>query len=150
MSSRSSGRFAWKTTANSTPSLAIRVPFVISGPGVARAGEIRPAFTHVTDIAPTLLELAGATHPMKYKGREILPMRGKSMLSFLQGQAEFVRSDSETVSWELFGRRAIRQGRWKAIWLDSPFGRNDWELFDLSADPSERNDLAKTNREKIG
>ncbi len=127
----------------------IRVPLIIAGPGVARVGEIHPAFTHVMDIAPTLLELAGASHATKYKGREVLPMRGKSMLPLLQGKADFVREDSEPVAWELFGRRALRQGRWKTIWLDSPFGGNDWELFDLSADPSERNDLAETNPEKL-
>jgi arylsulfatase len=49
----------------------------------------------------------------------------------------------------LFARRAIRQGRWKATWLDSPFGPDDWQLFDLAADMAERNDLADTNKEKL-
>jgi arylsulfatase len=127
----------------------IRVPFIIAGPGVARTGEIQPAFTHVMDIAPTLLDLAGTSHPKKYKGREVLPIRGKSMLPFLEGKADVVRDESEAVGWELFGRRAIRQGRWKATWLDSPLGSNDWQLFDAVADVSERNDLAKSNPEKL-
>jgi len=127
----------------------IRVPFIIAGPGVARTGEIQPAFTHVMDIAPTLLDLAGASHPKKYKGRQVLPILGKSMRSFLEGRADTVRDESEAVGWELFGRRAIRQGRWKATWLDSPLGSNDWQLFDVVADVSERNDLADSNPEKL-
>jgi arylsulfatase len=128
----------------------IRSPLIVSGPGVGGAGTINDeAILHVMDIAPTMLELAGIDHPDTYEGREVLPMQGKSMLPLLQGKADFVRDDSEAVAWELFGRRALRQGRWKVIWLDSPFGGNDWELFDLGADPSERNDLAETNPEKL-
>jgi arylsulfatase len=127
----------------------IRVPFIIAGPGVARTGEIQPAFTHVMDIAPTLLDLVGASHPTKHKGREVVPMQGKSMLPFLEGKAGVVRDESEAVGWELFGRRAIRQGPWKATWLDSPLGSNDWQLFDVVADVSEYNDLADSNPEKL-
>jgi arylsulfatase len=68
---------------------------------------------------------------------------------YLKGKAKVVRKDSEAVAWESLGRRAIRQGRWKATWLDSPFGPDDWQLFDIVADPSERNDLADTNKKKL-
>jgi arylsulfatase len=127
----------------------IRVPLIVAGPGVVRKGQIKQAFTHVMDIAPTLLEVAGASHPKKHQGRKVLPMLGKSMKPFLEGKKETVRNDSEAVGWELFGRRAIRQGRWKATWLDSPFGPNDWQLFDLEADVSERNDLANKKKKKL-
>lgn len=127
----------------------IRVPLIIAGPGVVRTGQIDSAFTHVMDIAPTLLEVAGASHPGEHRGRKVLPIRGKSMVPFLAGKSERVRDDREAVGWELFGRRAVRQGRWKATWLDSPFGPNDWQLFDIEADVSERSDLADTNRKKL-
>jgi len=129
----------------------IRVPLIVAGPGVSRAGQLDPAFTHVIDIAPTLLEVAGASHPFpkKYKGRKVQPMCGKSMMPLLAGETEAVRDDSEAVAWESIGWRAIRQGRWKAIWLASPFGPNDWQLFDVVSDVSERNDLANTNKEKL-
>jgi len=129
----------------------IRVPLIVAGPGVSRAGQLDPAFTHVIDIAPTLLEVAGASHPFpkKYKGRKVQPMCGKSMMPLLAGETEAVRDDSEAVAWESLGWRAIRQGRWKAIWLASPFGPNDWQLFDVVSDVSERNDLANTNKEKL-
>jgi arylsulfatase A-like enzyme len=127
----------------------IRVPFIVSGPGVARNGQIQPAFMHVMDIAPTLLELAGLSHPAIYKGRDVLPVRGKSLVSFLAAKTAVVRDADAVVGWELFGRRAFRQGNWKATWQDSPLGTNDWQLFNLATDISERNDLAGTHKEKL-
>ena len=57
----------------------IRSPLIISGPGVKGAGELnKKAVLHVTDIAPTVLELAGIQQPDTYKGRDIEPMQGKS------------------------------------------------------------------------
>jgi len=48
-----------------------------------------------------------------------------------------------TVSWEMFGFRAVRKGDFKLVWLPAPFGNNDWQLYDLSKDPAELNDLSK-------
>jgi arylsulfatase len=127
----------------------IRVPCIITGSDIKKTGQIDSAFAHVMDIAPTLLDAAGVSHPSQFQGRKVLPMMGKSMLPFLEGKADFVRDDSEAVGWELFGRRAIRQGHWKAIWLDSPLGTDDWQLFDIEADPTERNDLAESNKDKL-
>lgn len=129
----------------------IRVPLIVVGPGVERTGQIDPTFAHVMDIAPTLLDVAGASHPYpkEYKGRKVHPMMGKSVLPYLKGKIDFVRDDSEAVAWESLGRRAVRQGRWKATWLESPFGPDGWQLFDIVADPTERNDQADSNREKL-
>ncbi|MHC4624652.1 MAG: sulfatase-like hydrolase/transferase, partial [Planctomycetota bacterium] len=127
----------------------MRVPCIVAGAGVGRKGQIDSAFTHVMDIAPTLLEVAGvSTSGAEYKGRKVLPLMGKSMVPFLAGKNDKVRDDDEYVGWEQFSR-AIRQGRWKATWISSPFGTDDWQLFDLEGDISERNDLAKTKPEKL-
>jgi arylsulfatase len=148
---------AWSTASN-TPLRhfkgvhsegGIRVPLIIAGPGVARTGQIDSAFTHVMDIAPTLLEFASVSHPGEHQGRKVLPVLGKSMVALLAGETNTVRADSEAVGWELFGRRAIRQGHWKATWIESPLGANEWQLFDIVADVSERNDLADTNEKKL-
>jgi arylsulfatase A-like enzyme len=71
------------------------------------------------------------------------------MRPYLEGKAAVIRDDSEAVGWELFGRRAIRQGPWKAVWLDSPLGTDDWQLFDIVSDPTERNDLAESHKDKL-
>ncbi|MHC4154117.1 MAG: arylsulfatase [Planctomycetota bacterium] len=127
----------------------MRVPCIVAGPGVGRKGQIDSAFTHVMDIAPTLLEAAGVSASgAQYKGRQVLPLMGKSMVPFLTGKNDKVRDDDEYVGWEQFSR-AVRQGRWKATWIMSPFGTDDWQLYDLETDISERNDLAETKPEKL-
>ena len=128
----------------------IRVVGFVTWPGFARQGEIGTAFTTVMDIAPTVLELAGATHPgTSYQGREVVPMRGRSLVEYLSGTAEAVHDSATGTGWELFGRRAIRQGDWKALHLPAPYGPGAWQLYDLSADPGEINDLAASRPEKL-
>ena len=58
----------------------------------------------------------------------------------LAGQAESPRTSQDVLAWEVFGNRAVRQGNWKLRWEWRPFGRGDWELFDLAADLAERNE----------
>jgi arylsulfatase len=74
---------------------------------------------------------------------------GKSWLPVLAGQAESPRTEQDYLAWQLFGNRAVRQGNWKLRWEVKPWGKSDWELFDLAADPAERNDLAAKHPEKL-
>jgi arylsulfatase len=76
------------------------------------------------DVAPTIFELAGARHPgTEYQGREVLPLRGKSMLPYLQGKAKQVRGKDDAVGWELGGRKALRKGDWKIVYANKPWGK---------------------------
>jgi arylsulfatase len=128
----------------------IRNALVVSGPVVKRAkGGINHGVMHVGDLMPTLLEVAGASYPKALNGQELPPLMGKSWLPVLAGQAESPRTEQDVLAWELFGNRAVRQGHWKLRWLFKPFGKGDWELFDLAADPAERNDLAAQNPDKV-
>ncbi|HQR46081.1 MAG TPA: hypothetical protein PLB02_07230 [Thermoanaerobaculia bacterium] len=67
----------------------------------------------------------------------------------LAGKADSPRTAADVLAWELFGNRAVRQGDWKLRWLIKPFGKGDWELFDLAADPAERKDLSAERPEKL-
>ncbi|HKI39901.1 MAG TPA: arylsulfatase, partial [Mycobacterium sp.] len=128
----------------------IRVVGFVTWPGFARQGQIGTAFTTVMDIAPTLLELAGAAHPgTAYRGREVEPMRGRSQVPYLSGDGEAVHDAETGTGWELFGRRAIRQGDWKALHLPAPYGPGTWQLYDLSRDPGELDDQAAARPEKL-
>jgi len=121
----------------------IRSPLIISGPGVKGAGGLnKKAVLHVTDIAPTVLELAGIQQPAAYQGRDIEPMQGKSWVGMIEGDTESPRTADDWLGWELFGNRAIRQGDWKITWLYEPFGSEDWQLFNLAEDPGEQQDLS--------
>lgn len=101
------------------------------------------------DILPTILDLAGVAHPgTHFRGREVVVPRGQSWVSHLaSGDLEKTSVHEEDVhihGWELFGQRAIREGKWKAVWIAKPRGNDEWELFDVESDPSELNDVSKS------
>jgi arylsulfatase A-like enzyme len=126
----------------------IRSPLIVRGPGVAKPGTRSDAFSHVMDIAATVLDVSMTPHPgPSYKGRKIERLRGRSLLPVLRGKAEVVYRDDTAVSWELFGFRAVRKGDFKLLWLPKPFGTGDWQLYDLAKDPGELNDLSTHRRE---
>jgi arylsulfatase A-like enzyme len=79
--------------------------------------DISDALLHVTDIVPTILEVAGVEHPSKQAGSSLAPLEGKSMVPLLSGKADTIRGDNDWLGWELFGNRAIRQGDWKLRYL---------------------------------
>jgi len=128
----------------------IRNALVVSGPAVKRPkGSINNGLMHVADIMPTLLEIAGAAYPKIYQGREVPPLLGKSWGQVLAGEAESPRTDQDYLAWEVFGNRAVRQGEWKVRWEFIPFGKGEWELFNLATDPGERKDLAAERPDKL-
>ena len=65
------------------------------------------------------------------------------------GESESVHPDDHETGWELFGRRALRKGDWKILWLWEPYGTGDWQLYNLSEDPGELHDLASLHPNKL-
>jgi arylsulfatase A-like enzyme len=127
----------------------IRSPLIINGPPLARRGETLDAVAHVMDIAPTLLDIAGASYPASNEDGDLAPLRGKSLMPLLTAKAERVREQNEYLAWEFFDWRAVRMADWKATWIREPFGSGDWQLFDMSVDPGESNDVASQHPEVI-
>jgi arylsulfatase A-like enzyme len=123
---------------------------IVSGPAVKRSkGSINHGLMHVADIMPTLLEIAGSSYPTSHNGRELPALMGKSWNAVLAGQAESPRTQQDYLAWEVFGNRAVRQGDWKLRWQYKPLGKENWELFNLAADPAERKDLAAEHPDKL-
>lgn len=114
----------------------LRVPLIVAGPGVERHGLIS-GFSFVTDIAPTLLELAGAA---ALEGRE--PITGRSLVPVLSGDADTIYGPDESVGLEMSGMAALWRGDWKLTRSLPPHGDGQWRLFNLATDPGEAHDLA--------
>jgi arylsulfatase A-like enzyme len=112
----------------------ISSPFIAYYPAKIAAGGLVEGNAHLIDIAPTLYELAGAKYPKQYKGNTIQPLPGESLLPVLSGNAW---SRAEPLYWERAGNKAIRKGKWKLVSVRS----DNWELYDISRDRGETNNL---------
>jgi arylsulfatase/uncharacterized sulfatase len=120
----------------------IRVPMFIAGAGVQSTQAIYAGLTHVTDIAPTLLEMAGIARPADlYKGQPVETMAGHSLRAALQGRNEALRRADEILGYELSGNSALFKGALKLVKNLPPLGNGEWRLFDVVADPGETRDL---------
>lgn len=135
----------------------IRVPLVLRYPPlVSTPGAIDHAFGTVMDIMPTILDLAGVTPPgTSYRGRPVAPIAGRSWLPHLRSlgtdapAATAIHPVDHVTGWELFGRRAVRQGSWKAIFIPAPFGPARWQLFNVLTDPGETEDRGDALPDKL-
>lgn len=126
----------------------ITVPAIVRYPSHLGRGQIVRAPGHVTDIAPTLLQLAGVSYPKQFNGQDVARLQGASMLPLLKGQQKVIHPRFDQ-GWELFGRKAYRQGDWKIVYAERPFGPGDWQLFDLKRDHAEQHDLAARHPRKL-
>lgn len=132
----------------------VRVPFLAKFPtGVSahdKANSITDQFATVMDLAPTILEMAGVTHPApQYQGREVVPMRGKSILPFVKAEAPSVHGEDFIEGWETCGRAAVRKGDWKIVFIPKPKGPERWQLYNLAKDPGEVHDLSEHDPERL-
>lgn len=113
--------------------------------GIKKAGHIvKDNYFHFVDVMPTLLELAGAEYPTEYAGRKITPVAGRSMLPLIKGTKNKV--EDRPVFFQHENHSAIRLGRWKLVTFND---RKDdqWELYDISKDRDESNNLISQNPE---
>lgn len=124
----------------------VRVPGIVSFGGRVDAGSRRDEVLSVMDVAPTVLELAGAGETA-YPGK--VAMAGSSFASLLNGKGAEAGQGERVLGWELFGRAALRRGDWKVLRLWEPFGSGRWELFNLEDDPAEAHDLAESHPQKL-
>jgi arylsulfatase len=128
----------------------IRSPLIAKVPGrQANAGAMNHSFVHVRDLLPTILDLAGIVAPSQIKGRDVRAPQGQSVLDLLNGDVEAPYAGANQVGYELFGLKAFFDGNWKILWMPSPFGSGEWELYNLAEDPAELNNLAGDHPERL-
>ncbi len=120
----------------------LRVPLILSGAHVVREGATG-AFSFIKDIAPTILDLAGAAQA----GGSAQPMTGRSLLPLIRGEADRVYAETDAVGIEAAGNAALFRGDYKLVRNMPPLGDAKWHLYDLSRDPGETNDLSAAQPE---
>ena len=128
----------------------LRVPLVMSGPGISRRGELSDEFVFVTDLAPTILSLAGVNdHGGSWQTREVEPIVGKDFSSYLQGHAGPIHTPSEPIGYEMGGSGALFKGDYKIVINKFEQNESEWHLFNIKTDPGEANDLAEVEPELL-
>ncbi|KAF7581763.1 Arylsulfatase [Clavispora lusitaniae] len=129
----------------------IRCPLIAHFPNhIKEKGAVKHEFNTVMDILPTVLDLAKIEHPGKtFRGRNVVPPRGKSWKKYLSGESQEIHDDNTVTGWELFSQQAIRKGKYKALFIPKPLGPDKWQLFDLGSDPGETKDLSEEQPEKL-
>lgn len=116
----------------------LRVPLIMAGPGIPQADRVG-AFTLMSDVAPTLLDLAQVEPQVP----GAVPMSGRSLRPVLTGEAEVVYAADEAVGIETSGQAALFRGDFKLVRNMPPHGDGVWRLYDIAADPGETRDLAE-------
>ncbi|MFT5483753.1 MAG: arylsulfatase A-like enzyme [Halieaceae bacterium] len=121
----------------------MRVPLIIAGKPI-HLGRIRTnAFTYVTDITPTILQLSGVKPPTtRYGGRPIEPIIGRNLLPLIRGDVQRVYSEEDAIGYELAGNAALFKGDYKIVKNRGSFGDNQWHLYNIVSDPGETIDLS--------
>jgi arylsulfatase A-like enzyme len=147
-------------------------PFVLAWPArIAARGEVRSQFAHAIDVMPTVLEALGVEPSATVRGVPQSPLEGLSFASSFD--AADTPSAHVTQYFEMFGHRAIYHDGWRAVcpWPGPSYtesavmGRqvggaitpdvleqldgNDWELYDMSVDPTEATNVALVHPDRL-
>jgi Sulfatase len=138
-----------------------RQGLAISWPArIKDVGVIRTQFHHIIDIVPTILDAAGIRAPEMVDGITQKPIEGVSMVYTFDKKNEKAPSTRKVQYFEMGGNRGIYNDGWYANthppvppWelkaADLPLDQYRWELYDLSKDYSQYNDLAAKMPEKL-
>ena len=112
----------------------LKVPFLVRWPGMIKESVETDHLCYFPDIMPTLAELGGATCP-KTDGLSLMPT--------LMGEPG--QKNHEYLYWEYVGQTAVRMKNWKAY----KGKKGDWQLYDLSKEVEEKENLAKEHPEVL-
>lgn len=118
-------------------------PMIVTGGRVASGKGLRHAYLSVMDLAPTFLELAGASYPGKRATATTRPLLGKSMLPYLQGKTLAVHDSTEAIGFWSGGSVSFRRGKWKLVNVERPYREDRLRLYDMPNDPGETTDLSQ-------
>jgi arylsulfatase len=169
---RSSGHYPWGwALAGNTPFRrwkrytfegGVRDPLIVTGPGLPDPGGVRHQYCHAIDMLPTVLDVCGVRLPDVLDGVEQMSFDGVSVMpALLDPHAADPRVSQY---YECWGSRAMYVDGWKAVTnhvnqltaaeraaIDGShdFATDEWSLYDTRADPTESEDLAAKEPERL-
>ena len=125
----------------------IRDPLIVSWPAkLPTDGSVRSQFCHVSDLAPTILELLGVESQHR-------PGIGTPGCSFAASLHDAYAATAKDVQYfEMFGHRGLVHDGWKAVAYHEPgtaFEDDEWELYHLAEDFNEVHNLAEVEPERL-
>jgi hypothetical protein len=138
-----------------------RQGLAISWPArIKDAGGIRTQFHHIIDIVPTILEATGIEAPQAVNGLKQAPIEGVSMVYTFDKANAAAPSTRKIQYFEMVSNRGIYSDGWYANttpphgpWILNaplpPINDYKWELYNLTADYSQANDLAAKMPDKV-
>ena len=109
--------------------------------GLKARGQLRHTPAHVIDIVPTILDILGIEKPSTWAGLTLPPAPGHSLVPAFERDVVIQR---DSLWWLHDGHRAIRVRDWKLVAAKG----DPWELYDLSTDRAESNNLVQKHPEK--
>jgi arylsulfatase len=136
----------WRLYKINTHAGGHSVPFLLSWPnggGAVPTAERRGQWAFVTDVLPTLIELTGVRPLSDRGGVPVQPLAGASLVAALR-DAGAVHPHAEQY-FEMEGHRGYYRDGWEIVTRHTPlteFGDHEWELYDLTSDPTEIRNLA--------
>lgn len=125
----------------------IITPFIAHWPAGINASDrwVRDR-AHITDIMPTLIEAAGATYPTTRDGNIVPPAEGESLIRLFKNNGPL---PPRAICIQHEGAFSIQKGPWKLVKGKRFPTEAKWELYEISADPVELNDLAATQPDLV-
>jgi arylsulfatase len=118
--------------------------------GIQTSGEIRTQYHHITDLYPTLLDIAGLSAPASVNGVLQKPLEGESFFYTFNQPSEPTKKRVQY--YEMLGCRALWREGWTAVaWHEpgSDWEKDVWELYHQDEDFSQCHDLATKHPEKL-
>lgn len=128
-----------------------QVPMIVSWPRrITDPGAIRTQFGHLSDVLPTVLDVLDLAPPTERRGRRVKQPQGTSLLPIIDEPDAPVAHTEQL--FELGGNRGYVREGWEIVSLHAPFtgfSDDEWELYDLDADPTETTDLATAHPGRV-
>ncbi|GGG86151.1 arylsulfatase [Parapedobacter pyrenivorans] len=118
-----------------------------AGISASLRGTLINEYGFLPDIMATFADISGASYPSARKGKPVPSMVGESFLPLLKGSNAPIHD--QPIFWEHEGNKAVRLGNYKAVMKWEENKPEKWELYDLSKDRTELNDLSGKEPDRL-